>query len=150
MRLSEHFTLEEFLLSETATRLGIDNTPTDEIIENLKRTAKHMEDVRVRLGDNVISVSSGYRSWALNHAIGGSKKSYHPYGLAVDFNCHRFGKPLDVCRAIAETDIPFDQLIHEGGVWVHIGFALTGDAPRREMLTAFFPGPIYKQGLLPV
>ena len=80
-----------------------------------------MEEVRRLLGDRVISVSSGYRSRALNRAVGGSRTSAHLRGQAIDFNCFGFGAPLEVCRLIANSSLPFDQLIEEGS-WCHISF----------------------------
>lgn len=134
MKLTEHFTLDEFLVSETAARLGIDNTPTPEVLSNLTRLATVLEDVRARLGKPII-ITSGYRSPELNKAVPGSSwKSMHQYGLAADFICPGFGSPLYVCRAIADTNIQYDQLIHEFGNWVHFGLSV--GAPKRELLTA--------------
>jgi hypothetical protein len=115
--LAPHFSLEEL----TATRQPFDNTPPDWVLRNLKRTAQQMEAVRTLLGGKAILVSSGYRSPKVNKAVRGSKTSAHLAGFAVDFICPRFGKPLDVCRAIAASTILFDQLIEEG-TWIHISF----------------------------
>lgn len=122
-QLSPHFTLAELTFSQTAARKGIDNTPPPEILAVLRHTAEGMEAVRAALGGKVISVSSGYRSPALNVAVGGAATSAHSTGHAVDFNCHGFGSPLEVCRALAASGIQYDQLIHEFGRWVHISFA---------------------------
>lgn len=81
-----------------------------------------MEAVRRLLGDRVISVSSGYRSPALNRAVGGARESAHLTGHAVDFNCYGFGSPKAVCAAIAASDVAFDQLICEPS-WIHLSFA---------------------------
>ena len=94
-------------------------------------TAARMEEVRRRLGDRVISVSSGYRCPELNRAVGGARTSAHLTGHAVDFNCYGFGDPLAICRALAESDMAFDQLIEEG-VWCHISF---DPRMRRQVLT---------------
>ena len=131
MQLTKHFTLEEFTESATATRLGIDNDPSPEILSNLFLLASTMEEVRALL-DKPITISSGYRSPKLNKAIGGSKTSAHMQGLACDFVCRAFGSPLAVATEIAESTIQFDQLIYEG-TWVHLGLS---DNPRRELLTA--------------
>lgn len=133
MQLTKHFTLEEFTESATATRLGIDNDPSPEILSNLFLLASTMEEVRALL-DKPITISSGYRSPKLNKAIGGSKTSAHMQGLACDFVCRAFGSPLVVATEIAESTIQFDQLIYEG-TWVHLGLS---DNPRREILTAKF------------
>lgn len=116
--LSPHFSLEE--LSVTLHR-GIENQPPDAVAAVLADTAGRMEVVRAVLGDRVISVSSGYRSPALNRAVGGARSSAHLTGHAVDFNCFGFGPPPDVCRAIAASKLRFDQLIEEGS-WVHLSF----------------------------
>lgn len=127
-QLTAHFALEE--LSCTQHR-EFDNTPPPEVVAQLRLTAARMEEVRRRLGDRVISVSSGYRCRALNRAVGGASTSAHLTGHAVDFNCYGFGDPLAVCRAIAESDLVFDQLIEEG-TWVHISF---DPRLRRQVLT---------------
>lgn len=145
MNLSEHFTLEEFAFSQTAVRKGIDNSPMSQIVlAHLKGTAQRMEDVR-NLLSRPIRITSGYRTPELNRAIGGAKHSHHMDGWAADFICPSYGKPIDIVRAIAESDIQFDQLIQEG-TWVHISFAPT---MRREVLTAHFwpSGTTYTQGI---
>lgn len=132
MNLSPHFTLDELTVSETAARLGLDNTPPEDVLSNLKWLADTLEQIRWLLGYPII-VSSGYRSPAVNKAIGGSRNSAHMRGLACDFICPKFGTPLAVAKEIAGSVIQFDQLIHEFGRWVHIGLS---DNPRRELLTA--------------
>lgn len=132
--LSTHFTLGEFLRSETAARRGIDNRPPPEIIRALERTAVNLEDVRRLLGVP-LHISSGYRSLALNRAIGSNDTSAHVRGLAADFDAPEFGTPAEVCRVIQASDIQFDQLILEYRRWVHIGFALAGAGVRRQVLT---------------
>ena len=126
--LTGHFALEELCCTE---HREFDNTPPPEVVGNLRLTAARMEDVRRRLGDRVISVSSGYRCPALNRAVGGASTSAHLTGHAVDFNCYGFGDPLAVCRTLASSDLRFDQLIEEGS-WVHISF---DPRARRQVLT---------------
>lgn len=133
MNLSEHFTLEELTFSQTAVRKGIDNTPSLEVVAHLTRLADSLEKVRQLLGGPV-RITSGYRSTVLNAAVGGSKKSAHMAGYAADFVCPSFGYPLKIVKAIAASDIQFDQCIQEG-TWVHISF--DPDA-RRQVLTAHF------------
>lgn len=127
-KLTAHFALEE--LSCTQHR-EIDNTPPAEVVWTLRTTAARMEEVRRLLGERPIHVSSGYRCPELNRAVGGAKTSAHLTGHAVDFNCYGFGRPLDVCRKIARSEIRFDQLIEEGS-WVHISF---DPRMRRQVLT---------------
>lgn len=139
-RLSPHFTLEE--LTATQHR-RLDNTPSPATLENLRRTAERMEEVRSLLGDRVIKVSSGYRSPAVNKAVGGAKTSAHLSGLAVDFVCPTFGSPAEVCAAIARSDLIFDQLIEEGR-WIHLSADPRG---RRQVLTKRKNGGGYRAGL---
>tara|TARA_R110001592_G_scaffold107314_1_gene300523 strand:- start:164 stop:592 length:429 start_codon:yes stop_codon:yes gene_type:complete len=119
MNLTPHFTLAEMTVSQTAARKGLSNEPTERALENLIKIAYTMEDVRALLGGKAISVSSGYRSIAVNKAVGGSNTSAHVDGLACDFICPAFGSPLAICKIIAKSGIKFDQLIEEG-TWVHI------------------------------
>lgn len=127
-KLTAHFALEELVCTQ---HRDLDNTPPAEVIATLRRTAAHMEAVRRVLGDRVISISSGYRSPALNRAVGGARISAHLSGHAVDFNCYGLGSPREVCRVIAGSDLAFDQLIEEGS-WIHISF---DPRLRRQILT---------------
>jgi zinc D-Ala-D-Ala carboxypeptidase len=113
MRLSENFSLEELTASETAARKGIDNTPSEEVINNLKRLAAALQEVRALLNHRAILVSSGYRSPELNQAVGGSATSDHCKGLAADFICPSYGTPNDIVRAIAASGLSFKQVIRE-------------------------------------
>lgn len=141
MNLSPHFTLAELTLSQTAARQGIDNTPPAEVVAALRETAAVLERVRRLLGDRPIVVTSGFRCLALNRAIGSLDSSAHVLGRAADFTCPAFGPPLEVARTIAQSDIAFDQLIHEFGSWVHI--AQTPGLPRRQLLTIDGAGTRY-------
>lgn len=141
--LSEHFSLAELTHSQTAARKGLDNTPTREALLNLKDTAERMEEVRALLGVSIL-VNSGYRSPAVNAAVGGSKTSAHMSGHAVDFIAPRFGTPLQICRKIEASGIKFDQAIEEG-TWVHLSF---DPRMRRQVLTKV-PGGGYASGLRP-
>jgi len=143
MMLSPHFHLDEFITSPTAERRGIDNTPSPAILERLKLTAEHLEKVRAVLKKPIL-ISSGYRSPALNAAVGGSRTSDHMDGYAADFICPGFGPPLAVCKAIVAAGIKFDQLIEENGRWVHIGFS---PRMRQSVLTWNGPGKGYVRGL---
>ena len=145
MKLSKYFDLEEFLVSESAARLGISNVPGPGIHLKLERLAETMDEVRELLGHPVI-ITSGYRSEALNRAVGGVKTSDHVKGLAADFICPRFGPPAVVCQAIRDSQIQFRQLINEFNKWTHIAIPLSPDDTGREVLSTFTPG-IYVPGL---
>ena len=144
MKLTEHFTLEELTFSETAVRKGIDNSAPLAVIPCLTALAGGLEEVRALLG-KPLHINSGYRSAALNRAIGGSKASAHMEGYAADFTCREFGSTKAICQAIADSKIKFDQLIEEG-TWVHISFAPT---MRRKVMSAHFVGGVasYTNGL---
>jgi zinc D-Ala-D-Ala carboxypeptidase len=133
-QLSMNFALDEFTASETALRKGIDNTAPPVVTEKLRMLAATLEQVRSLLGNNSIRISSGYRSLALNRAIGSGDLSAHVLGYAVDFTCPKFGTPKEVANKIAESPIKFDQLIYEG-TWVHLSI---DPRNRREVLTAHF------------
>lgn len=147
MNLSTHFTYEELTRSSTAERLGIDNSTTDEVAENLIVLANGLESVRRILGlfNQPIIIDSGYRCEELNTALHGAKDSAHMKGLAADFICPFVGDPLEIVNKIADSDLQFDQLIQEG-TWVHISF---DPRMRREVLTAHFgkDGTTYTKGV---
>ena len=146
MQLTTHFTLEELIASQNASRLGIDNYPGVAQIQNLKYLAESLELVRDLLG-HPIHVSSGFRSVELNAnpAVGGQKTSAHMDGLAADIECHAFGTPLEICRAIAASEIPFDQIIREFDSWCHFAIPHKGLIGRRDLLTIDKAGT--RQGL---
>ncbi|TAJ70712.1 MAG: DUF882 domain-containing protein [Phenylobacterium sp.] len=138
-KLTAHFALEELVATQ---HRAIDNRAPPGVVPTLRDTAARMEDVRRLLGNRVITVSSGYRSPALNRAVGGARTSAHLTGRAVDFNCFGFGTPKAVCRAVAASSLVFDQLIEEG-TWTHISF---DPRMRRQVLTKR-PGGRYVLGL---
>lgn len=122
--LSQHFDLSEFVRSDVATRQNIDNTPPAAIIENLKRTAQLMENIRSLLCQPIV-ITSGYRCSALNKIVGGKPNSQHVQGLACDFKVPTVGDPVIVCQAIKDSGIVFGKLILEfyspdGGGWTHV------------------------------
>lgn len=139
MRLSENFTMAEFTKSQTAERRGIDNTPQGEHLEAAKELFGNVvQPVRDAFGVTVIN--SGYRSPELNEAVGGSSRSQHCKGEAVDIECPGYANG-DLARWIAEN-LEFDQLILEfytPGIpdsgWVHVSYKADG-TNRGECLTA--------------
>lgn len=132
MKLTEHFTLEEFTRSTTATRLKIDNRVPDNLMANIYLTANKLELVRKALAYPII-ISSGYRCPALNYQVGGSQTSAHIKGLAVDFNC-AYGNPKQICQHLITSGVEFDKIIQEYNQWVHIEFSHVNQ--RRCVLTA--------------
>ena len=134
MKLSEHFSLIEFTRSQTASRHGINNTPNEEQLENLKTLAKGLEDVRTKLDNNPINISSGFRCEDLNDRLGSKRTSRHILGLAADFTCDRYDSVGRVFEVLADSSIEFDQLILEYDSWIHISFPKKGEQPERQVL----------------
>ncbi len=137
MRLSKNFVLSEITRSNTAKRLGIDNEPTKKDLENLQRIVTNLlQPVRNHLGP--IRISSGYRSKELNRAIGGSNKSQHSKGEAVDIQFWRDGQMCnkEVYDWIIDNAVEFDQMINEFDFsWIHISLKKSNN--RREVLEAY-------------
>lgn len=133
--MSEHFSLEELTRSELAARKGIDNTPTPEITVNLARLADVLLEPTRELLGVAMHVNSGYRSFALNVAVGGSKTSAHMRGQSCDF--FPIGMTLqEAFDRIRRSSLPFDQVIIECNTWIHIGMAKLGEEPRRQAMRA--------------
>lgn len=134
-KLSAHFTLEELILSQTAQRKGLDNTPPPEVVPNLKALCvKVLEPLR-GLTEQAIFISSGYRSAAVNRAVKGARKSQHVLGEAADITCPVLGqkKLFDLLR---KSGLPFDQVIDEFGSWVHVSYRREAAANRHQVLRA--------------
>lgn len=135
MELSEHFTLEDLVRSQTALRKGIDNTPGPEIVANLTQLCMELLEPARALWGVPVSVDSGYRCPALNEAVGGAATSEHLLGCAAD--CIPQGLDLQAAfDLIRKSDLPYDQVIFECRSWIHIGHARPGQEPRRQALTA--------------
>ena len=137
MPMSPHFSLAELTFSQTAARMGLDNTPDLDALANLKRLCTELlEPLRSLLGVP-IHVDSGYRSPLVNAAVGGVITSAHCDGRAADFI--PIGMGLDAAFGrIHESELSFDQVIREfpPGGWIHIGIAPAGKLPRRHVLIA--------------
>ena len=127
MNLSTNFTLKELTKSDTATRLGLDNTPDDEALENLKTLCeKVLQPVREHF-DKSVSVNSAYRSPESNAAVGGSKTSDHCKGMAADIEIVGVAN-ADLAQWIMDN-LEYTQLILEfytPGIpdsgWVHVSY----------------------------
>jgi len=137
MRLSKNFTLSEITKSNTAKRLGIDNAPNKEHLKNMQILIRDLiQPMRDALGP--IRISSGYRSPVLNRAIGGSTKSQHCKGQALDL---QFWKEGEMCNKeiydwVLKEGIEFDQMINEFDyAWIHISLKDKGN--RKQVLEAY-------------
>jgi zinc D-Ala-D-Ala carboxypeptidase len=141
MRLTEHFTLEEFTRSQRGARRGIKNVPNTSQIHSMTSLCLLILE-RIRdITEMPISISSGYRCPALNRLVGGSRGSQHMKGEAADIYINGI-TPKWLFDTIRKTDLPFDQLILENpdaDGWVHISYT-TRHPPRREVLIAYFEG----------
>lgn len=131
MQLTPHFTLEE--LTHTDHR-EFDNTPNFTEINNLKRTAELLEEVKTLLNGLPIMVNSAFRSKQVNDSVGSKDTSQHRLGCAADIRVPSLS-PDQVVQAIKNSQIQFDQLIREFDSWTHISVpnSPTG-TPRREVL----------------
>lgn len=148
----KHFTIEELTRSETARRLGIPNTPSEEheahLVEMVENLIDPLRDkwavycANEQIGTPQLRVSSGYRSPALNAAVGGSNTSAHSHGYALDLvpmngEMNRF---KEFCREFLHAR-GFDQMISEDedayGVpkWIHIGYKNAAGQHRRQFLS---------------
>jgi putative chitinase len=152
MQLSEHFKLNEFTKSETAIRKRIDNTPGPAHASNLQKVCeKILEPVRRHYGKPV-RINSGYRGPALNAAVGGSSKSQHCNGEAVDFEIDGLANP-ELAKWVSEN-CDFDQIILEfydpkegpNSGWVHASYSEGKN--RKQILTAVSVNgkTVYKPG----
>ena len=109
MQLSDHFTLEELVRSDTAIRLDINNTPDENAIENLKILT-------------------------LNRALKSKDSSWHVLGLAADFHSPSYGDIQSVMKKIVDSDIEYQQIIEEYNSWIHISFPPLNQKAKKEKL----------------
>ena len=131
MQLSTNLSLAEMVNSSTAKRKGISNQPTEQHLSAMKLLALRIfQPIREHFGVP-IHISSGYRSAALNKAIGGASSSQHSKGEAIDIDMDN----TDITNAevfnFIRENLPFDQLLWEFGTaenpdWVHVSYSPTG------------------------
>ena len=148
MKLSEHFTLQEFIASTKAEQLAIDNTPSVSDIECMQALCENvLEPLRAHFG-KPIKIMSGFRCPELNRAVGGAPKSQHLFGQAADIEIKGVDN-ADVWLYIDEN-LPHDQLIAEylttksgSDGWIHVSYAPEN---REEALSCVAKG-VYKPGL---
>jgi hypothetical protein len=144
MQLSKNLSLAEVTRSESAKRNGISNMPTPEHIENFKLLAeKIFQPIREHFAVP-IHISSGYRSAALNKAIGGASSSQHCSGEAIDIDMD--GTTITNAQVFnyIKDNLEFDQLIWEFGTdknpdWVHVSYESKGKQ-RKQILKAYKAG----------
>lgn len=151
MNLTANFSVHEMTKSEAAIRLGIDNTPSESIIDNLRVLCEQvLQPVRDHYGKGV-KVNSAYRSPEVNKAVGGSPISDHCKGQAADIEIP--GVPNAELAQWIEANLPYTQLILEfytQGIpdsgWVHVSYDANNlkkqslTAVKREGKTVYLPG----------
>jgi hypothetical protein len=150
MQLSEHLSVAEYIKSDTAKRKGISNSMTAAHTENAKvLAAKVFEPIRMHFGKPIF-VSSGYRSEALNSAIGGSSSSQHCSAEAIDLDQDDRGTGVTnrMVFDYIKDNLVFDQLIFEMGDdqnpdWVHVSYKVSG-TQRKQILRAYREGSATK------
>jgi len=137
--LSEHFSLAEL----TKTKTGISNVPNEEQVNNLRRVCRWLEQLRRRWnnlygeGDDPLVINSGFRSPAVNKAVGGVPTSNHLTGCAVDIRCIGMEQALRYAAILLDiSDLnneDFDELLIEQKahvVWIHFAVKPTGNRRR--------------------
>jgi len=139
--ISEHISYKEGVYSRTATRLNIDNKPKDDQMQNMCLIAEEVfEPLRVWVG-GPIKINSFFRSPELNKAIGGSTKSQHCHGQAIDLD-DTFGRATNAeMYEFIKKYLDFDQMIWEFGDednpdWVHVSY-VSEDKNRNRCLKAY-------------
>ena len=134
MQLSPNFTLEELTRSDAAARNGWDNTPNEVEIENLKRLATLLQDVKAAVGGKAVMINSGFRNKQVNDSVGSKDTSQHRLGCAADIRVPGMA-PRQVVEACITAAVPFDQIILEFDSWTHISVPNTVDGkPRSQRL----------------
>jgi hypothetical protein len=138
--MTQSFSIRELTYSDTAIRLGIDNTPTDEILKNLQNVIQFILEPISNNFDSQIMITSGYRSPALCQAIGSKPTSQHTLGMAVDFEI--LGTPNKEVSDWIVNHLDFDQCILEfwkpeepNSGWVHCSYKASGN--RKQYLRAY-------------
>ena len=134
MKKIKYFSLSEFLNSATAKRLGIDNTPTFEVVDNLNKLADYLDVIREKVGKPIL-ISSGFRCPVLNKAVGGVSNSQHQKGLAADLIC----ADMESLEKVLRETGGFDQLIKEhrkgsNSFWFHVSICTRNGKPRQQVI----------------
>ena len=154
MQLSKNFTMAEFIKSDTANRLGIDNTPQGEHLEAAKELFENVvQKVRDHFGPTVLN--SGYRCPELNEAVRGSKTSQHCHGEAADIEVPGVANG-DLAQWIVDN-LDFDQVILEfytpgepSSGWVHVSYKADGTNRNKALTASRIDGKtVYTNGINP-
>lgn len=120
-KITENFSRHELIFSHTGSRLGIDNAPNLESIEqNIRKTAEWLQKLRDHI-NRPIHVLSCYRCPELNYIVGGSKTSAHLKALAADITVDGIPPRLLAEIIVNQTGMKYDQLIIEFDQWLHVG-----------------------------
>ena len=143
MKLSEHFSLAEL----TKTSVNIENVPSEAQVENLKRLCRWLERLRRRWndkygdGDDPIIINSGFRTAAVNKAVGGVPSSNHLTGCAVDIRCIGMEQALRYAAILLDiSDMSredFDELLIEqkrSVIWIHFAVRPSGNRRRVRLI----------------
>lgn len=128
--LSANFTLEELTRSEVAERNGWDNCPNEAEIDNLRRLASLLQQVKAAVGGKPVMINSGFRSKQVNDAVGSKDSSQHRIGCAADIRVPGM-KPREVVEACIAAGVLFDQIILEFDSWTHISVPNAADGTPR-------------------
>lgn len=134
--MKNYFTLKELVVSDTAKKFNIDNTPTSEVKQHLQELIiKLLNPIREAWGSSIL-ITSGYRCKALNEKVGGAKTSAHLSGYAADLipgNGQRAKFIKFVQSYLRTANIPFDQCIDEYGRWCHVGLKNSTGNQRKQI-----------------
>jgi len=141
MKLSKNFCLAELTKSQTAERMGLNNSPNEDQTENLRLLCERvLQPIRDHF-DDIVTISSGFRDPILSRKIGSSEKSQHCKGQAADFEI--FGTPNNKVADWIKENLMFDQLILEywepgepNSGWVHVSYNKDINLNRKEYLMA--------------
>ena len=135
--MSKYLTIEELTRSQTAALHGYDNTPNATQKRDLRRLMDYLDGIREEFGEP-IKVTSGFRSWDVNHAVGGVKKSQHLAGQAADIVPAKSPERLRELFDLIRKRGGYQQVIFERkgqSVWVHVAIPPLGEMPKQEAMT---------------
>ncbi len=140
-RISKHITYKEATRSVTALRLGIENKPSEYELQNMELIAEKVFEPLREAVNGPIKINSFYRSEELNKSIGGSSRSQHCQGRAIDIDDFYGYVSNAYMYYYIKDNLDFDQLIWEFGTdtnpdWVHVSY-VDGDSNRKRCLLAY-------------